>query len=199
MTVPVAHDVICPWCWIGVSQARRLREDFGVGIEWLSYELMPESLPWDPPAPREPENPDRPKTPSRLQLAYAAEGLERPTSTGPARMRSHNVLEALEHAKDAGVADAAVEAVYRAYWAEGLEVDAPEVLARVLEGVVPDLDAMLEAVAERRYAARIVPFDDAAYASGVYNVPTFFIGGERYAEQPYAVLRQAMERSLVEK
>lgn len=196
MVIPVAHDVTCPWCWIGLHQARQLREEFGVSFDWLGYELMPEELPFEPAAPAPPENPDRPKTPSRLQLAYAAQGMERPKPP-PYPMRAHNVLEALAHAKAEGVADEAIEAVYRAYWEEGLEVNREEVLAQVLQGVVPDVGAMLDAVRERRYADQIVPFDDSAYAKGVYNVPTFFIGGERYAEQPYAVLRAAVERCLV--
>ena len=37
--------------------------------------------------------------------------------------------------------------------------------------------------------------DAPAYASGVYNVPTFFIGKERYAEQTYSVIRDAVERA----
>jgi hypothetical protein len=41
-----------------------------------------------------------------------------------------------------------------------------------------------------------VGFDDPAYASGVYNVPTFFIGEERYAEQPLTVLKKAVRGAL---
>ena len=37
-------------------------------------------------------------------------------------------------------------------------------------------------------------FDDDAYNSGIYNVPTYFVGDERLAEQPYVVLRDAVAK-----
>ncbi|MFN3682861.1 MAG: DsbA family protein [Fimbriimonadaceae bacterium] len=195
ITIPVAHDYICPWCYIGLFQARRLQREFGVEIEWLGYELMPENLPWPEPGPAKETDPRRPPTPSRLDLALAAMDLELPKVERPKRMRSHNALEATEHAKELGVGDEFVERLYRAYWEEGLEIDNPEVLARLAEPML-DPNAMLEAVRERRYAHRIVPFDDEAYSKGVFNVPTFFIGGERYAEQPYRVLARAVQELL---
>jgi 2-hydroxychromene-2-carboxylate isomerase len=35
------------------------------------------------------------------------------------------------------------------------------------------------AISQRKFADRLVNFDDDAYAAGIYNVPTFIIGGER--------------------
>jgi len=51
---------------------------------------------------------------------------------------------------------------------------------------------LVKAIAERSYQHNIIGFDDPAHATGVYNVPTFFIGGDRYAEQPYSVIRKAV-------
>jgi predicted DsbA family dithiol-disulfide isomerase len=193
MVIAVAHDFTCPWCWIGLSQASRLQAEHGVSFDWLGFELFPEELAWPEPGPPEPRDERRPATPSRLELAYAAEGIERPTAQRPRRMRVHNALEAVEHAKTVGRQDEVVEALYRAYWERGEAIGELAVLRSVLEGIVPDLDAMAADVEGRRFASKIVPFDDQAYAAGVFNVPTFFIGGERYAEQPYRVLSAAVE------
>ncbi|MCX7799595.1 MAG: DsbA family protein [Fimbriimonadales bacterium] len=195
ITIPVAHDYICPWCYIGLFQAKRLQEEFGVRIEWLGYELMPEELPWPDPKPAKEADPNRPPTPSRLDLALAAADLELPPVDRPKRMRSHHALEATEHAKELGCADAFVERLYRAYWEEGREINDPSVLAELARPLF-DPEPMLGAIAERRYADRIVAFDDEAYSRGVFNVPTFFIGGERYAEQPYRKLAQAVRKVL---
>lgn len=196
LVVPVAHDFTCPWCWIGHRQAKRLADEFGVTFDWLGYELYPESLAWPEPGPPEEVNPNRPPTPSRLRLAYAAEGMDPPTVQRPRRMRIHAALEAVEHCKTLGVAQEAVDRLYEAYWTQGTAIGEPDVACEVLAGLVEDLDDLRLAIAERRYDDKIVPYDDEAYARGVYNVPTFFIGGERYAEQPYTVLKRALRSSL---
>lgn len=193
MTIPIAHDFICPWCWVGLLQAKRLREEFGAEIEWRGYELFPESLAWPTPAPAAEVPANKPATPSRFDFLLHADGLEMPKSVRPQRMRTHNAHEALEYAKTEGKADEFAEALYRAYWEDGREINRPDVLHELARNVLADPDEMLRAVNEKRYAANIVGFDDDAYASGVYNVPTFYIGGERYAEQPYAVLKKAVQ------
>lgn len=194
LTIPVAHDFICPWCWVAFFQAKRLKEEFGAEIEWKGYELFPEELEWPDPTPQ-PEPPaNKPAVPSRLDFLLVADGLELPKAIRPKKMRTHNAHEALEYAKTEGKADAFAEALYRAYWEKGREIDKPEVLRELAQGLLDDPDAMLKAVEEKTYAANIVGFDDDANANGVYNVPTYWIGGERYAEQPYANLKKAVEK-----
>jgi len=195
MVVTIAHDFVCPWCWIGLSQANRLREDFGAEIVWDGYELWPENLDrpaFKPPAPKDER---RPATPSRLDLAYAAEGMAPPTAERPKLMRTHNALQAAEFSREAGVQHQAVEAIYRALWEEGDRIGDLDVLRTVLAGIL-DVDAMAAAVESRRFEGRIVAFDNDAYSAGVFNVPTFFIGGERYAEQPYVVLQAAVRQVM---
>lgn len=196
MVIPVAHDYICGWCWIAVFQTQRLKADFGVEFDWLSYELMPETLPWDD-SPRPPEvTTNRPKTPSRFELACAAEGIDKPSAVRPGKMRSHNALEATEYVKSMGSPDEFVYAMYRAYWEEGREIDSLDVIAEIGARYVSDVGELLDAVQERRFADKIVPFDEQAYSQGVYNVPTYWIGGDRYAEQPRIVLESAIRKVL---
>lgn len=196
MTIPVAHDFICPWCWVALFQVKRLQEEFGAEIEWKGYELFPDALEWPdyPAAPEAPAN--KPPTPSRLDFILVADDLELPTVAKPRKMRTHNAHEALEYAKTEGKADAFAEVLYRAYWEKGREINRPEVLRELAAGVLSDVEAMASAVETKRFAGEIVGFDDDAYAAGVYNVPTYWVGGERLAEQPYAVLRKAVEKAL---
>lgn len=190
----IAHDFTCPWCWIALHQARQLQKEFGVSIDWRGYELWPEELGWPEPSAPKPEQLNRPKTPTRIELAYAAQGMAPPTAERPKRMRIHNALEAAEYAREEGKQDAFVEAIYRALYERGERVGDMEALERLAEGVLSDVPQMVRAVEERRFADRIVLFDDPAYAAGVYYVPTFFIGEERLAEQPFVALRAAMLR-----
>lgn len=196
MTIKIAHDIVCPWCWIAISQARKLNAEFGVQFEWVGHELYPPSMDLPPPsAPAVPVATNRPPTPSRLELAYAAEGMTPPNPKPPYPVRSHLALQACAHAQAEGV-PRFIESVYLAYWQSGIDIESVDALVKVGLDVGLDETRLRAALSELRYADQILPYDDASYAAGVYNVPTFFIGGERYAEQPYAVLRAAVKEAL---
>jgi predicted DsbA family dithiol-disulfide isomerase len=192
MTIPVAHDFTCPWCWVGFHQAIRLREEFGVSFDWLGYELYPDEMPWPEPSPKKEEPPDKPKIPTRMELMYAADDMEPPTALLPRQMRVRNALLAVEYAKDHGSADQIVAALYRAYWEAGQNISDLEFLERLGNARGINGSEMRKSIEERLHLDRLTPFDDGAYAKGVYNVPTFFIDGQRYAEQPYRVIRKAV-------
>ena len=196
MIIPVAHDYSCPWCWIGLFQAERLRAEFGVTFDWLGYEIFPEGLEYIA-SPKAEEPPDKPPVPTRLQLAYAAQGMDRPTVTRPWPMNTHAAHEATEFAKTEGRADELVGALYHAHYEEGANLEDVDVLVAIAKPILSDMDGMLKAIYEKRYKDKIVGFDEGAYRTGIYNVPTFYIGGERYAEQPYVVLQRAMQKAMV--
>lgn len=194
MTIQVAHDFTCPWCWIAFGQTVRLHERYGVDFDWAGYELWPEGL-QHPPSPAAVNDPNRPKVPSRLELAYWASDAQKPR-TVPKTDEIHNALEAVEHAKPLMVGQQLVARLYNALWMEGRPIHNVDELVRQAEGIVPDLDAFERDIVERANAHKIVSFDEQAYSLGVYNVPTFFIAGKKYAEQPYPVLARAIEAAM---
>lgn len=194
-TIPVAHDFTCPWCWVGFLQAQRLRQEFGVAIEWRGYELNPEGLE-NVSKPSEPSPPNKPRLLGRLDFLHLADQIPKPRSDRPSLGYTHSAHEAVEYAKVEGVADVLVDRLYRAYWEDAKDITDTAVILDLAKDVVADLDGLRAAMAERRFAANIVSFDAEAYRTGVYNVPTFFIGEERLAEQPYSALREAMHRLL---
>lgn len=197
VVIPVAHDIVCPWCYVGHAQARRLEQEFGVQFDWIGYELYPEPMPFDdgtPPPPPPPAN--KPKTPSRFQLMLAAENMELPKVSRPYPIRSHDALAALEFAKAHSDINPLLDAVYHAYWAEGQDIGEREVVLNLAEACGLDRAALNKALEDRRYASLIIPFDEGANEKGVWNVPTFWIGEGRYAEQPYRVLATAMREHL---
>jgi predicted DsbA family dithiol-disulfide isomerase/riboflavin biosynthesis pyrimidine reductase len=192
LTIPVAHDFTCSWCWIGLHQTLRMRRDFDATIEWMGYEMYPEDTPLPPADPPSAQAPPHPPVPTRAELAFAAEGLPMPERRPP--IRTHAAHEAVEWAKTQGGADLLVQAIYRAYWEEGRDVSDEEVLSELARGLGLASQSMLEAIRSRRFARSIIGFDDEAYRSGVHHIPTFTIGGERFAEQPYRVLEAALRR-----
>lgn len=197
LVIPVAHDPTCPWCWIGVSQVHRLRERFDVEFNWLGYELYPEQIPWPEPAPKEELPPNKPATPSRFELALAAEGIKLPAASRPKNMRIHHALQSIEFMKDESApVQEWVDALYDAYWLRGEAIGEIEVILSLAETNGMPTKRLAERLAQRQFSDRIVGFDDEAYASGVYNVPTFWIGSRRYAEQPFVTLERAIAGAL---
>jgi riboflavin biosynthesis pyrimidine reductase/predicted DsbA family dithiol-disulfide isomerase len=189
--IPVAHDFICPWCWVAIKQIQRLKQEFDIEIEWRAYELIPEWMDY-PSYDTKPEHPNKPPTPTRLQFLLAADGLTVPPVIKPPKMRSFNAHQAAEYAKTEGVQDAFIERLYTAFWEEGLEINNPKIILELAQGIVSDLNALEQAMSEKQFKEKVVDFDDDAYASGVFNVPTYFIGDKRLAEQPYNVIRKAL-------
>ncbi len=191
--IPVAHDFICPWCWIGYSQAQRLRLEFDIEIEWRGYELWPIELAWPEPnsKPDAPNKPVvvRPALPSKLELALVAEGLPPTSEERPKRMRSNNAHQAVEFAKTLGLEEIMISKMYRAYWMRGEEINHIEVIRKLSESFIPNIEEMEIAIERVAFADKVVHFDKPSYDLGIYNVPTFWIGEELVAEQPYKVLR----------
>lgn len=196
LVIPVAHDFICPWCWVALLQVNRLKSEFPVEFDWLGYELFPEELEWPDHQPGPPPPANKPPVPSRLDFILIADGIKLPTAERPKKMRTFYAHQAAEYAKTEGVGPEMVEKLYRALWEEGKEINNPEVLLELGKGLIKDAGAYEKAIRERTFRDKIVGFDDEAYSKGVYNVPTYFIGGERYAEQPYVILREAIQKAL---
>lgn len=196
MVIKVAHDYICPWCWIGLKQVEALESQFDVIFEFVGHELFPEELEWPAPTPKPEVATNRPATPTRLELAFAAAGMEAPPAIQPKQMRSHNALLATEYAKAVGQGREFIRRMYEAYWEQGIEINALENIRMLSHGVVENPDALLDSVQSQEFEKNIVKFDDDSYAAGVYNVPTFWIGGVRYAEQPLSVLSKAVYKEL---
>jgi predicted DsbA family dithiol-disulfide isomerase len=199
-SITIWHDFLCPWCYVALIQAEKLKAEFGVTIDWRGAELFPPALNFKPgpPKPVDPNAPPVPKT--RFDLFCDAEGIEMPTPR-PHFANMHSALLASEYATiehGAEKADEFIAALYRAYWERQQDLGDHAVLSQVAESVGLPSDPLLESVASGKYEANILGFDDDAYAAGIRHVPTFVFGGEeRLAEAPYTSLAHATERFLI--
>jgi len=198
LSVTIAHDYLCPWCWVGFFQAQRLREEFPqINQVWRGFELLPEELGPLPDYTPQPKDPAAP--PSRFELFSQAESAPVPEGRTIGVVRTHNALEGAAYAQDKAPErfDAYNEAVYRAFWERSEDISALNVLGRLAEGAGLDRAAFLQAVSSKAYYDQIVRFDDDAYAADVTHVPTFLFRGERCAEAPYTTIRDLAQRYLI--
>lgn len=198
--IRLAHDIICPWCWIAFHQVQQLQQEFDVTFDWVGHELFPPDMEWPDPAPPVEHDSRRAPVPTRLELAYFASGVTPPTpkTRPPGGMRSHNVLLAFEWAKQDGCLEPLLNKLYRAYWEEGQVVNDLDVLADLARGIASNPAKLIESVKAEEFAEKVISFDDPSYEAGVFNVPTFFVGALKLAEQPLPVLRTAIASWLAE-
>ncbi|HEY3332404.1 MAG TPA: DsbA family protein [Capsulimonadaceae bacterium] len=199
-TVIIAHDFLCPWCWIGLFQAKRLQGEFPtLKQDWRGYELLPESLgPLPVFTPRPPQPPDPSRPPSRLDQLAALDGIPYRKNRAIGAVRTHDALQGCEYAKELAPDkfDAYNEGVYRAYWERDEDISDHNVLGKIASDSGLDGADFLRQIADKRYSHLIVPYDDPAYADDITHVPTFMFRGERCAEAPYETIRLMAARFL---
>jgi predicted DsbA family dithiol-disulfide isomerase len=197
LTVTIAHDYLCPWCWVGYFHARRLKDEFPhIQQVWVGYELIPEELgplPDYKPKPRDPEHP------TRLEVFAESEGIAIPENRSIGVIRTHSALEGAEWFKEnaPGRFDDYNGAVYRAFWERSVDISDLSTLTEIAVEAGADENAFREAVESKRYHDRIVRFDADANARDITHVPTFIFRGERCAEAPYSTIRDLASRFVV--
>jgi len=197
LSVTIAHDYLCPWCWVGYFHALRLKEEFPkIEQIWVGYELLPEELgplPDFKPRPRDRENP------SRFDLFTDSEEVIIPDGRTVGIIRTHNALEGAEwfkeHAPDRF--DDYNGAVYRGFWQHSVDISDLTLLTEIARDNGADPDSFRSALEAKQYHDKIVRFDDDAYAADVTHVPTFIFRGERCAEAPYSTVQELASRYLI--
>lgn len=73
-----------------------------------------------------------------------------------------------------------VDAVFRAIWAEGKDMNDPAVVAGVLQGAGFDPKALLALAGDPEVKDRLKAVTQEAVARGVFGAPTFFVDGQMY-------------------
>jgi predicted DsbA family dithiol-disulfide isomerase len=197
LTITVAHDYICPWCWVGFFHAKKLAAEFPqISLDWKGYELLREGR-FDAPV-FTPSVPDPNRQLGRFELFAQNEGVVYNPYRPIGFVFSHNALEGAEYAKSVGKAEfeAYNEGVYRAFWESSQDISKIDILAEIAAKSGLDQTEFVSQVNEKKFSHLITPFDDEAYADDITHVPTFRFRGERVAEAPYAIIKDCTQRFL---
>ena len=186
----IISDVLCPWCYVGkayLDRALEARAEHPFVIEWHPFQLNP-----DMPA----EGMDRR---AYLEAKFGGkEGalrayaplVQHANAAGVAL--NHELIRTIPNSLDAhrlihwagleGRQTPMVSALFRAYWTEGRDIGAAEVLADIAAGVGLDRAMMLRLLKGEADRVEIGERDSHARAQGVTAVPTFIIDN-RHAVQ----------------
>ncbi len=209
ITINIISDTICPWCFIGKRKLERALaekppEDV-VRIEWQPFQLNP-----DMPA----EGLDRAsylnakfggpegarQVYDRIRAAGRSVGIAFDFETMPRTPNSVNSHRLIRRAGEAGLQDAVVEALFRAYFLDGGDVSGVDSLVDIATAAGMDADdtrAYLESDAD---VDAVRAEDQHARRGGVQGVP-FFVFNNKYAisgAQDPAVFHAAFEKIAAE-
>ena len=183
MQIDVISDSICPWCFIGkrrLEKAIEARPHMTFDIIWRPYQLNPDT-------PREGYDrkaymqakfggTDQAKGVYKVVQATAnEEGLEFALEK---QKRIPNTLDShrLNHwAHTAGVQDAVVEGIFRAYFMEGQDIGDQAVLVKIARDAGMDAGVVAKLLAGDADRELILREEAVARRMGVTGVPCFII------------------------
>lgn len=182
----IISDPICPWCYIGktlLDRALAQRPDHPFVIEWHPFQLNPD-MPrggMDRRAYLEAKFGDR----EQAVAAYAPV-LEKAEAAGltlnfEAMQRTPSTLDAhrlIHWAGIEGKQNAAVMALFAAYFTHGRDIGDAEVLADIADGLGMDAAVVAKLLATDADADDIAARDAQFREMGVSSVPTFIVAGQ---------------------
>ena len=200
LSVEVVHDLVCPWCFVGMRRLLRTlrrRPDLLIDLTWRPFLL----------------NPDMPRAgmvrpeyvvrkfggEDRARRLYAsigeigrAEGMlfrfDRIRRT-PSSMDAHRLVR---FAGRYGRADAMVEALFSAHFTDGLDIGDPETLALIASACGLDAAAARAFLATEQDVEAIHADNLRSHRLGINGVPCFVIAGEHAiagAQEPEVIER----------
>jgi predicted DsbA family dithiol-disulfide isomerase len=187
LRIDIVSDAICPWCYIGKRQLERAlatlaQEGLHFSVHWNPFQL----------------NPDMPKE-GRDRAAYRAikfgsaeraRQLDERVGTAAASvglhfrqdlmLRTPNTIDAhrlIWLAGREGFQDAAMEAIFAAYFIQGRDIGDADVLADCAAEAGMDRAAAADFLAGDVAAQEMLAADRTAREAGVNGVPSFFLDG----------------------
>lgn len=199
--ITVWSDYVCPFCYLEEPVLERIREEFGerVEVDWRAFELRPDPVPT-----LDPDGEYLHTTWNRAVYPMAEQrGMT--LRLPPVQPRSRRALEAAEFAREIGRFDAMHNALFRAFFEDGHDLNDLEVLLEVGDSVGLDREELRGALEEGRFTAKVLQDEQLAQELGVSGVPAMLVGpgsaALRDAEmvmgaQPYERVRAVVERAL---
>ncbi len=175
------------------SSLVRLQAEYDLELEWIGYELHPETPPGGLPL-------DRILPNAEAMLRSVRDFAERfgiDDLRAPARLaNTRRALAVAERARDAGRLGAFRAAAFDAYWRRGADLEDPGALAGLAALAGLDPAAARDAVEDPALLSRVDAARERARAAGVTGIPTFDFGATRVVGcQPYEVLAAAARRA----
>ena len=174
--IDVWSDFVCPYCFAASFSLKELQELHDVAIRWRSFELRPKG---SPPISSEYRARIEAARPRFIQMMWEMYGVD--IQPGPFGINSRPALITAKYAEAQGeeIGAAFHDAVYRAYWLEGRNIEEMDVLKAIATQVGLDSDGLMAGAANPQYEIAVNADLQQAYAYGLRGVPAL-IFEEKY-------------------
>lgn len=203
MLIDVYSDVVCPWCYIGerrLAKALVDQPDLEAEVRWRPFQLqpgMPEGgLPWVEFARQKFGAEDGAKAAfARVVAAGEPDGIRFDfdrVASAPNTVDAHRlILLAEDHGLQWEVADA----LFRAYFTEGRNLNDHEELVDLASGAGLDAADVREYLAGDAGTSEVHSSQEEARQLGITGVPFYVFDGRYalYGAQPVEVFEEALE------
>jgi predicted DsbA family dithiol-disulfide isomerase len=208
LQIEVVFDLVCPWCFLGTQRLRRTlraRPDLSADIAWRPFLLNPDIAPGGLSRQdylmRKFGGEERAR---RLHATIAdlgrVEGLrfafDRIRRIPPS-LDAHRLVRLAERQ---GLAEQAVDAVFHAYFEDGVDIGDQDALATLAGTIGMDVQATRQALAGPQEAEAVHADNLRAHRLGINGVPCFVVQGRHAiagAQEP-EVLERLLDVALVE-
>jgi predicted DsbA family dithiol-disulfide isomerase len=177
-------DLVCPWCYVGwaaLKKAARETPDVACSVQWRNFLLNPDTPPEgvDRRAYYErlrASDPDR-MAASRDALLAAAAAADAPLNLDAAE-RMPNTINAhrlIHWAAGQGAAEAAIDALFEAFFVEGRDIGETDVLTDIGASAGLDEAVVRDLLATEADREAVLTFHSAAIQLGVRGVPVVIV------------------------
>ncbi len=186
MRIDIVADVTCPWCFIGkrrLERALAMRPHLPVALVWRPFQLNPEL----PPGGISRELYLQLKfgggrAAARTHAALAAAGAREGIAFAFDRIRrtpnTVNAHQLIRLAATAGCVEAVVEALYRGYFIDGVDISDHDALLAIAAAAGLDRDAVATALVDNVAVADVLAEEYRARRIGIEAVPCFIVEGD---------------------
>ena len=185
LAIEVVFDLVCPWCFLGtrrLQRALRRRADLAATITWRPFLLNPD-IP-DGGVARADYMVRKFGGEERARRLHAtitelgrAEGIafrfDRIRRVPPS-LDAHRLVRL---AARQGVADAAVDTLFEAYFTEGLDIGQPEALIAIGRRIGLAPEAVMRSLSSQAEATAVHADNLRAHRLGINGVPCFVLDG----------------------
>jgi predicted DsbA family dithiol-disulfide isomerase len=171
----IISDFVCPWCYIGLAEVERLKQEYDFDIEFAPFLLDPTT----PPEGKTPRHITRPEDPpTRIEQRGETLGLK--FSRGRTKTcNSHIALEAAEFAGEYGDQWSFHKRMFKAYFEDLEDISDIETVVRIGAEAGLPAESLRKVLLERVYRDRVDEGLDWSRSIGVTAVPTF-VFNEQY-------------------
>lgn len=169
LTIDIWSDYVCPFCYLEVPVMKEIARDERITVRWHSFELRPE------PAPLLDPNGDYLRRVWQGSIYPMAERAGMVLRLPPVQPRSRKTLQAAEYARAKGHFDEMHEAIFKAFFEEGRNINEINVLLDVGASVGLNPSDLLGSLQTQQYANKVIADERLAQRLGIIAVPAMVL------------------------